>query len=88
MFSPRNLIIAGVVLIAVALGASGHGFWWLFGLFWVLPHASGRTRGHACGSRARGSHDRRVPHDDHAPTQPVTAQPDPTQDRHEAFPAR
>jgi hypothetical protein len=33
VFSPRNLIIAGVVLIAVALGASGHGLWWLFGLF-------------------------------------------------------
>ena len=50
MFSPRNLIIAGVVLIAIALGSSGHGLWWLFGLLWVLPHAGGRTR-HACGAQ-------------------------------------
>ena len=42
MFSPRNVMIAGVVLVAVALGSSGHGIWWLFGLLWVLPHAASR----------------------------------------------
>ncbi len=39
MFSPRNLIIAGVVLIAISLGPSGHGLWWLVGFLWLLPHA-------------------------------------------------
>jgi hypothetical protein len=92
VFTPRNLIIAGVVLIALALGSSGHGVWWLFGLFWVLPHAAGRShgrgRGRGCGGRSRHHQDRALPHDDAVPRPPAAAQPDPTQDRHEAFPAR
>ena len=47
MFSPRNLIIAGVALIAISLGPSGHGLWWLVGFLWLLPHAGGRS--HTCG---------------------------------------
>lgn len=83
-------MIAGVVLIAVALGASGHGFWWLFGLFWVLPH------GGVCGGAARRRRGRPVDPTtaSPAPTVPPTPQPtrqpqpDATQDRHEAFPSR
>ena len=83
MFSPRTLVIAGVVLIAVALGSSGHGFWWLFGLLWLLPH-SGR---HAVGCHGRARADRRQ-QPSAVTTPPTTPQPDPTHDRHEAFPAR
>ncbi len=95
MTSPRTLMIAGVVLIAVALGSTGHGYWWLFGLFWVIPHA-GRAGG--CGGRARDRRRHEVRHGDGAdhlaqadgpadlPTTP--AGPDPTQDRHEAFRGR
>ncbi|GAA2474794.1 hypothetical protein [Terrabacter carboxydivorans] len=91
MLSPRNLIIAGVVLIAISLGPSGHGLWWLVGFLWFLPRAVGR--GHTCGRGTRRHHDRR--HDLRGdqrgsqrdePTGP--SQPDPTRDRHEAFPAR
>jgi hypothetical protein len=84
VLAPRHLILAGVVLIAVALGSSGHGFWWLFGLFWLLPHAGrhGRVCGRASGRR-RG-HDRVLPEGGSAPA----AEPDPTRDRHEAFPVR
>ena len=54
MFSPRNLIIAGVVLIAVALGPSGHGLWWLVGFLWFLPHAGRRAaRLRPCSPSAR-----------------------------------
>ncbi len=82
MLSPRNLMIAGVVLIAVALGASGHGFWWLFGLFWVLPHAG--RHGQSCRGASRRRHGRGGLRDAPDPT----AAPDPTRDRHEAFPGR
>jgi len=89
VFSPRNLMVAGVVLIAVALGASGHGFWWLFGLLWVLPHAGRRHHGgHRCGGASRHGGRSRYPQDEPARTRPTSSQPDPTQDRHEAFPAR
>ena len=81
MFWPRNLIIAGVVLIAIALGPAGHGLWWLVGFLWFLPHAVGR--GHTCGRASRGRLDHHLG-DDPAPV----AQPDPNRDRHEAFPAR
>ena len=65
MFSPRNLIIAGVVLIAVALGSSGHGLWWLFGLLWVLPHAVAATAtGTPAGRASRRRHDHGLPHDE------------------------
>ncbi len=86
MFSPRNVMIAGAVLVAVALGSSGHGIWWLFGLLWVLPHAGrrGHRHGYACGGASRRRHDHGLPHDEPVPT----SQPDPTQDRHQAFPVR
>ena len=74
MFSPRNLIIAGVALIAISLGPSGHGLWWLFGFLWLVPHAG--RRGHACRGASRSR-----------PERVTTSQPDPTKDRHQAFPA-
>jgi hypothetical protein len=83
VFSPRTLVIAGVVLIAIALGWSGHGFWWLFALLWLLPH-SGR-HGSACHGRAR---DRRRHQALDVTGTPATSEPDPTRDRHEAFPVR
>ena len=99
VFAPRWLIAAGIALIAMSLGAAGHGLWWLVGLVFVLGH--GRHRWEACGHRRdegpRGerSHGRdadaappagagRVD----APVAPPEAQPDPTHDRHEAFPQR
>ena len=86
MFTPRNLMIAGVVLIAVALGPSGHGLWWLVGLFWVLPHLGGR--GQRCGGAARRhrerEHDRGLKQGERV----RAAEPDPSRDRHEAFPGR
>ena len=81
MFSPRNLIIAGVVLIAIALGPSGHGLWWLVGFLWFLPHAA--RHGHGCGPGARRRRDHDLPEE----AAPVVT-PDPSRDRHEAFPAR
>ncbi|WP_404391635.1 hypothetical protein [Humibacillus xanthopallidus] len=74
MTSPRNLVMAGAVLIAVALAASGHGFWWLIGLVWALPHLNREGRGGCAGRSLR-----------HAPG--PDPQPDPTSDRHVAFPA-
>ncbi|HET7799722.1 MAG TPA: hypothetical protein VFL38_04830 [Humibacillus xanthopallidus] len=85
MFSHRNLVIAGVVLIAIALGSSGHGLWWLVGFLWFLPHLG--RRGHHCGGAARG-----CGHvGDSAQTLPTDAQvgspaPDAHHDRHVAFP--
>ena len=79
MFSPRNLIIAGVVLIAVALGPSGHGLWWLVGFLWFLPHA-GRL-----GTSAARQPVGEVT--DAATCGRPVAQPDPTHDRHEASPS-
>jgi hypothetical protein len=81
VFSPRNLIIAGVVLIAIALGPSGHGLWWLVGFLWFLPHAA--RHGHGCGPGARRRRDSDLPEE----AGPVVT-PDPSRDRHEAFPAR
>ena len=81
MFSPRNLIIAGVVLIAISLGPSGHGLWWLVGFLWLLLHAVGRS--HTCGRASHGRRDHSL-RDDPAPV----VQPDPDRDRHEAFPTR
>jgi len=77
--SPRNLVLAGIVLIAVALGASGHGFWWLFGLFWALPHVARECRGSCAGRSLR---------QDQAPDPQPDPQPDATSDRHVAFPTR
>jgi len=78
MSSSRKLMIAGLVLIAIALGSSGHGYWWLFGLLWALPHAGERR---VCGGGSR----RRRPERGRAQHEPAAAMPDPTQDRHEAF---
>jgi hypothetical protein len=78
MSSSRKLMIAGLVLIAIALGSSGHGYWWLFGLLWALPHA-GEGRGCGGGISRRRPERRRPQHE------PPAALPDPTQDRHEAF---
>ena len=75
MTSPRTLVMAGAVLIAVALAASGHGYWWLIGLVWALPHVARDGRG-GCA--------RRLPRQDPEPV----SQPDPTSDRHVAFPQR
>ncbi len=106
MFVPRTFIIAGIVLVAISLGASGHGLWWLVGLVWAFGWI--RNGRHAChvgrGHHGR-RHDERHHQNDHqldhqhdrgaggadpipsqAP-QPVST-PDPTHDRHEAFPAR
>ncbi len=86
MFAPRALIAAGIALIAVSLGASGHGLWWLVGLVFVLGHRG--RRWDACGHQ--GHHDRRdrrALHDrEQRAGDPPVAQPDPTHDRHEAFP--
>ncbi|WP_076260423.1 hypothetical protein [Intrasporangium flavum] len=99
MFAPRWLIAAGIALIAVSLGAAGHGLWWLVGLVFVLGH--GRHRWEACGHQRhrdhRGDRGHRREVGTAAPTasghvDPTTdrgpAQPDPTHDRHEAFPRR
>ena len=83
MASPRNLVLAGIVLIAVALGASGHGFWWLFGLFWALPHVG---RGGCAGRHGRGGCAGRSLRQDPATHQQPDQRPDPTSDRHVAFP--
>ncbi len=74
MFSPRNLIIAGVVLIAIALGPSGHGLWWLVG----LPLAPAARRAARTRLRA-GSPSATRPTAAHDGTRPArSAQPDPT----------
>ena len=78
MSSSRKLMIAGLVLIAIALGSSGHGYWWLFGLLWALPHAG---EGRVCG----GGSSRRRRERGRPQQEPGAVQPDPTQDRHEAF---
>lgn len=99
MFAPRWLIAAGIALIAVSLGAAGHGLWWLVGLVFVLGH---RRRGwDACGRQEHHGHHERHGHGrdvDAAPSaapgrvepsvDPGVVQPDPTHDRHEAFPQR
>jgi hypothetical protein len=84
VFSPRNLIIAGVVLIAIALGPSGHGLWWLIGFLWFLPHVSRR---HLCGAAARCPGGLRSSGGAPATTQDVPGPvPDADHDRHVAFP--
>jgi hypothetical protein len=83
--SPRNLVLAGLVLIAVALGASGHGFWWLFGLFWALPHGAREGRG-GCAGRWLRQDAATHPRPDAQPDRQPERQPDPTSDRHVAFP--
>ncbi len=107
MFVPRTFIVAGIALIAISLGASGHGLWWLIGLVWAFGWMrDGRRSCHAGRRRERRErHERHGrPLDDGRDAQlpaardgrpaaaPVAAgpvaQPDPTRDRHEAFPVR
>lgn len=77
MPSPRQAIVAGVVLVAFAvfLARGGHGFWLVFPLFWVFG---------GCGRSRRGHRREYLPRDD-LPHAGASA-PDPTRDRHEAFP--
>lgn len=97
MFVPRTFIVAGIALIAISLGASGHGLWWLIGLVWAFGWMhDGRRSCHVGRRRHRAEPrlDDRL--DDQLDDQPVSsptargpvAQPDPTHDRHEAFPVR
>ncbi|MHA3836882.1 hypothetical protein ACXR8F_14245 [Terrabacter sp. AAH1] len=101
MFVPRTFIVAGIALIAISLGASGHGLWWLIGLVWAFGwmHDGRRSchvgrRRHRAEPRLDDRLDGRL--DDRPDDQPVSsptargpvAQPDPTHDRHEAFPVR
>lgn len=97
----RPFIVTGTVLIAAAaIMATGlHGLWWLVGLIWICgPWGCGHR-----GLRdRRDRRDRRYRRDqwDHrnAPTAPeppigppaptAPQQPDPTRDRHTAFPTR
>jgi hypothetical protein len=84
VFTPRNLIIAGVALIAIALGPAGHGLWWLVGLAWVLPHLS--RHGHRCSAAARGCGPLAEASEppSSAPASPPA--PDAQHDHHVAFP--
>jgi len=91
VYLPRIFIIAGITLIAIALAASGHGLWWLIGLVWLV---GGQRRGwSACHSgRPRGATGQeRVGGGATWPTDEARdgsgAAPDPTHDRHEAFPS-
>lgn len=72
MLTPRHVVVAGIVLIALAaaLATGGHGFWLVFPLFWMFG---------GCGRARRWDRRGSQPQDD------ATA-PDPTHDRHEAFP--
>jgi hypothetical protein len=49
--APRTLVLAGVVLVGVALLASGHVPWWLVGVIWFVGPRGRR----GCGVR-RYSH--------------------------------
>jgi hypothetical protein len=96
VFVPRIFIVAGLALIAIALGASGHGLLWLIPFVWFV--GGRRHAWYACGP---GYHQRNRSHrydrheggyDTHRPDQvPAdgTAEPvpDPSRDRHEAFPS-
>ena len=91
MYVPRILIVAGAALIAISLGASGHGFWWIFPLVWVF---GGRRRAwRACYPDhqyrgARWHSDAGVEPGPSAGRDDVPPSgPDPTRDRHEAFPS-
>jgi hypothetical protein len=85
VFSPRNFIIAGVVLIAIALGPSGHGLWWLVGFLWLLPHRAGR--GHLCGGASRRRDETvSTAGSPRMPDEVASPIPDAHHDRHVAFP--
>lgn len=88
----RQLIVIGAALVVAAvLAATGtHGFWWLFGLAWAFglfggPRRVHGTRGwhgrHGCGSA------RRSEQIDPGTETSTSTGPDPSRDRHTAFPA-
>jgi hypothetical protein len=95
VFVPRIFIVAGIALIAIAFGASGHGLFWLIPFVWIV---GGRRRAwYACAPYQRGHSYRDYRNDSyvehgapdpgHQP--PVAApsdEPDPSRDRHQAFP--
>lgn len=87
MFVPRTFIIAGIALIAISLGASGHGLWWLVGLVWAFGWTRNGRRACHVGRSRHQQHDSTA--NDAQPQAPQpTGQPDPTHDSHEAFPVR
>ncbi len=95
MITPRHIIAGGIVLVALAavLLTGGHGVWVIFGLVWFLgPRRFGPGGGgyHHARGRARPEplHDRegRDPIDVDLEGDRVPTVPDPTRDRHEAFP--
>jgi hypothetical protein len=92
VFVPRILIVTGIALIAIALGAAGHGLFWLIPFVWIV---GGRRRAwYACGpgyyqhyrqDRREGGYD--TPEPERMPADhPAAPVPDPSRDRHEAFP--
>ncbi|WP_330476279.1 hypothetical protein [Terrabacter sp. C0L_2] len=84
MSAPRWFIAAGIALIAMALGPTGHGLWWLVG----LTFAFGSWGRYGCGQRARQRRDAVGAGDPDASAPAPVPVPDPSRDRHEAFPAR
>lgn len=82
MSAPRWFIAAGIALVAMALGPAGHGLWWLVG----LTFAFGNWGRYGCVPRGRHGRDAVGAGDPAAPA--PTPVPDPSRDRHEAFPAR
>lgn len=89
MFVPRTFIIAGIALIAISLGASGHGLWWLVGLVWAFGWTrNGRRACHVGRSRHQQPDLTTTTTAAPAPAPRPTGQPDPTRDSHAAFPVR
>ncbi|WP_347350517.1 hypothetical protein [Intrasporangium sp.] len=83
MLTPRHAITAGLVLVvlAVVLMTGGHGFWVVFPLIWFAGHRS------CGGARHRGRCPDPRREQDASPADPADPPaPDPTRDRHEAFP--
>ncbi|MDN5798276.1 MAG: hypothetical protein L0H79_21360 [Intrasporangium sp.] len=82
MLTPRHAITAGLALVvlAVVLMTGGHGFWIIFPVLWFAGHGRcGRSRRYDRYAGPRS--DRHEPAPSNEP-----AAPDPTHDRHEAFP--
>jgi hypothetical protein len=97
MITPRHIIAGGVVLVALAavLLSGGHALWVLFGLFWIVGPRRYGPRGHGYGYGCGRSQRPDLRHDwedrdpidvDRPGDRDVPTVPDPTRDRHEAFP--
>jgi hypothetical protein len=76
---PRTLVLAGVVLVGVALVTSGHVPWWLVGVVWFVGPRGAR----GCGARRYRHVDRgdaaqpsRMPPPPWPPTPPDEVPPD------------